>query len=468
MTDSRIHRASIDFLLALAATLLYTGCSQTSTGQEPPRSSDGGGQPRGDTTTPRAPGPDADVEVRSPRADAASEPDAGRVEGGPDGALAPTSTPSVPGLVLESWRMPDGRVRRGDAWRLYLKGLEATRRDELDRAGELLSKSIAVDPTYELAQAALGVVYMRAKRYDDCVAVSQRCVQTIFDSSTMGACYYNLGKCLEHLGEDESAYDAYLASLEVRANDTVERALKAESRKLRRTGKIVIDRVRREETEQSAALFFLRQTCKAKVIRDEPPGTSRCGPLTVWGTSGSFSSPGADEVLLAVRDDRVVHAKGLGYGVLLRRSERQWKQLAQTRLLSPGEGGVDFEGSLEGRGGVSVPVVQVSDCWLGCCQGSVIAIKTKMTGDEIELTASKLLDVGSTTGSGEGESKQALVTGSRSIDEGGDGSPELLLRYEQRVGKANPSVTYLRVRLDGAEPTLVGKVSNRSFLPRCR
>lgn len=63
--------------------------------------------------------------------------------------------------------------------------------------------------------------------------------------------------------------------------------------------------------------------------------------------------------------------------------------------------------------------------------------------------------------------QHALITGARELDEDGDGIYELLLRFEARLGKANPHVSYHRIRLDGDIAKLKGQLPDRALLPRC-
>lgn len=382
-------------------------------------------------------------------------------------ADAPAFSSTVVPLVLDSWEFRDGVVKRGDAWRKYRDGLGAFQREDFATAEQLLAEAIEIEGTYDLAQAALGVVFMRTKDHRRCVEVSERCVRSIFEPKTLGACSFNLGKCFEHLGDDSRAFEAYRVSLEFRANATVERAIAVTGRRLKRPKAAQVRREQRESLVKSASEDFLVQRCTTKVSGDDRPGVLACGALTVWGVAGSFTDARATEVILTVSDPRIAHAKGSGYGVLLSKASEGWRERAKTDLLAPGEGGVDFEGYLSSKEGRDQVVVQVSDCWEGCCRGWVQAVRVERTGETMQFTAEKLLPVGLDRAEPSLPTKRALVTGVRTIDENGDGHAELLLRFEARLGKANPLVSYHRVRLEGDTAKLTGQLPPRAIFKRC-
>jgi hypothetical protein len=408
---------------------------------------------------------DAALVERPDAAQSAPPADAG---GGDTGTLTSGFDPRapIPPYVVRSWDLADGAARRGDAWRQYREGMAALGRSDLEGAERLLLQVLETDRSYEAAYGALAVVYMRAKSYPRCVEISRQCVNRVLDGDRLGACYYNLGTCLEHLGVDDLAFEAYRRSLESRANDVVEKRLGLAARRLGRA-RPDIARLDRDSVVKAASTSFLHGTCETGITTDDRPGVLSCGGIAAWGAVGTFSEPGVDEVLLAVADDRVPREKGGGYGVLMRKVSAEWQELARTSHLAPGQGGLDFEGTLRRPDGTDVVVVQVSDCWEGCCEGHIRAIGLARRGDSIGTTATDLLPVGSSREDPAAPSLRAFVTGARPIDEDRDGHSGLLLRYETRLGKNNPSVRYVRVDLVGGAPRVLGKTPPRPSLPRC-
>ena len=446
----------------VAALLIALPCCPTS---PPP--------PRRDLSSPAADAAsDGALDVAVPEDSLPNVEDSAPPFSAPDQQAPPQSdgeqASPVPPPMLAEWDHPDGKVLRGKAWRLHRQAHKALRANDFVEAERLWTEAVDADHSFEAAYGALCVVHMRSKNHEACVEASQRCVKSVFDSGRLGACYYNLGKCLEHLGDEDSALEAYRNSLEFRDNATVERAYLAIGKGLGREVPTSSKRAAAEALTKAAATVFLRRNCKS-TVSFERPGIYVCGPMTVWGEAGGFTSADGRDVVLIVHDERLSRADRKGYGVLLSLREGGWHQRAKTRLLAPGEGGVDFHAAPPLDDGRRFALVQVTDCSDGCCHGSFGTLEFRPSGEGLRVLGKALVSVGSGRNEPDGSTKKALVTGTRRIDEDGDGVADLLLaRYETRRGSYNPTIYYLRYQLQESSLQLRGDSPPRDALPRCR
>ncbi len=453
---------SAPFVLVIFALFVLSGCPRPESGSQP------------ETDAPTMTD-SSDASPEGSESGATVPSDGGVSEATPDPSPpTPPETPGgersspVPPVLLSAWGHADGKVLRGKAWRLHRQGHKALRASDFTEAERLWTEAIEADHSFEAAYGALAVVHMRAKNHEACVDVSQSCVTNVFAHERLGACYYNLGKCLEHLGDDESAFDAYRNSLQSRKNATVEKAYFSVGNRLGYKISNGFGRAEAVSLTKAAATVFLRRSCKA-TITSERPGVFTCGPMTVWGEAGSYTATGAQEVVLVVRDERIPPADRSGYGLLWGRDDVRWRQLAKTRLLAPGEGGVDLHRAFPIGDGRGISLVQVTDCIDGCCGGSFGTLELRPSGKAVRVLGNALFSVGSGRSNPEELTKKALVTGTRQIDEDGDGAADVLLvRFETRLGSYNPNIYYLRYRMEGSGLQLQGTPPPRDALPRCK
>jgi tetratricopeptide (TPR) repeat protein len=365
--------------------------------------------------------------------------------------------------VLGRLALADGPVKRGAAHRSYREALRLLGGDDVEGARAALERAVAAEPSYTLALGSLAVVHLRAGRHEACAVVSAQCVERAFEAEHLGACYFNLGACLEHLGDEAGAYEALRASLEARDNEAAAKTVARLARRLRRPAAPATDRAEREGLVRRAAASYFESTCGRAAFPADRPGVATCGEAAAWGDAGAFSGAGRQEVLLAVADGG---AAPEGFGVLMREVDGRFRVVARTRLLAPGRGGVDFLGRLRLVDGRDVSIVQSSSCEGGCCTGWVRALRAESQADGAAISATRLVPVG-TTRTDDGQTViQALVTGVRLL--AGPDGPSPVLRYETRFGRANPDVSYLRVvERDGAA-AIVGRFPAASAVPACR
>ncbi len=96
-----------------------------------------------------------------------------------------------------------------EASQLYNQALEDFRNNQLEESARKLSQVIAIDPSFEDAYEALGVVYYNLKKYDDATAVLKKWIvrnpNSIMSHTNLSRCYVAKGLILEAEHEQAEA-----------------------------------------------------------------------------------------------------------------------------------------------------------------------------------------------------------------------------------------------------------------------
>jgi len=108
---------------------------------------------------------------------------------------------------------------------LNTDALASFKAKDFAQAAELWTRAIEVGPSLESAYGSLAYAYLKAKRYDECIATSLWCDERVESPKSLGACLYNRGVCQKALGDNAGAIETWQRSLVLRENKTVRKRL---------------------------------------------------------------------------------------------------------------------------------------------------------------------------------------------------------------------------------------------------